>query len=142
MTTATETLTIHLSREDAQRLRRMAEIAQRPVDEILADTLRAHLPPLPDDVPPEFRTELTALESLSNEGLQAQVRATYRSELLQRYDELLAMNSAGALSEAERKELEVLRAEGNRLMFRKAYAAQLLKWRGLTVPTLDELPEP
>ena len=42
----TETLTIHLPVSAARRLRRVAEIARRPVDEVLADTLYATLPPL------------------------------------------------------------------------------------------------
>ncbi len=142
MTTRTETLTIHIPVKEAQRLRRAAEITQRPVDEIVADTLREHLPPLVDDVPPALRDELLALETLTNEELQAQVRATYPSDRLARYDELLSKNAEGALTQAERQELAALRAEGDRLMFRKAYAAQLLKWRRQPVPSLADLPEP
>jgi hypothetical protein len=41
----TETLTIHLPVSAARHLRRVAEIARRPVDEVLAETLYATLPP-------------------------------------------------------------------------------------------------
>jgi len=40
----TETLTIHLPVSAARRLHRVAEIARRPVDEVLAETLYATLP--------------------------------------------------------------------------------------------------
>jgi hypothetical protein len=42
----TETLTIYLPVSAACRLRRVAGIARRPVDEALAETLYATLPPL------------------------------------------------------------------------------------------------
>ena len=41
MTVATELLTIRLPIAAAHRLRRVAEISRRPVDEVVADTLRA-----------------------------------------------------------------------------------------------------
>ena len=45
MTMATETLTIRLPVQAANRLRRIAEIAQRPIDEVVAETLQSTLPP-------------------------------------------------------------------------------------------------
>ena len=139
-TTLTETFTIHLSNKEAQRLRRVAEIAQRPIDAVVADTLRASLPPLWEDMPSELRKELSVLETWSNADLLKQVHAKYDPAKLARYDELLVMNAERTLAEAERHELTELRAEGDRLMFRKAYAALLLKWRGQRVPSVDELP--
>jgi uncharacterized protein (UPF0212 family) len=42
----TETLTMHLQTFAARRWRHVAEIARRPVGEVLAETLYASLPPL------------------------------------------------------------------------------------------------
>jgi hypothetical protein len=67
----------------------------------------------------------------------------FRAELpalcIARYDQLLAMNSAGALNDAGRTKLSDLRHAADQLMFRKAYAALLLRWRGERIPSLTEL---
>jgi hypothetical protein len=139
MSTATETLTIQLPVAAARRLRHVAEIARRPVDEVIAETLHASLPPLLEDLPPALREGLADLEALSTTDLWQQLYAEFDPERLARYDDLLAANAAGTLNETEQRELALLRAEADHLMFRRAYAALLLKWRGERVPTLAEL---
>jgi hypothetical protein len=139
MTVATEMFTIRLPIAAAHRLRRVAEISRRPVDEVVADTLRASLPPLLEDVPPAFRDDLASLESLPTPVLRQQLYATVDRRQLVRYDDLLDANAANTLDAAERQELAALRTEADRVMFRKAYAALLLKWRGERIPTLAEL---
>lgn len=139
MTMPTETLTIHLPAAAARRLRRVAEISRRPVDEVIAQTLQSNLPPLLEDMPSTFQEDLAALERLPTPALWQQMRAELDPESLDRYDSLLAANADGTLDEAGREELARLRTEADRLMFRKAYAAVLLKWRGERVPTLAEL---
>jgi hypothetical protein len=139
MTAATETLTIRLPAAAARRLRRVAEIARRPVDDVVVETLRATLPPLLEDVPPAFREDLAALETLPTADLWQQVHARLDPDHLARYDALLDTHVAGTLDAAGRQELAALRTEADRLMFRKAYAALLLKWRGERVPALAEL---
>lgn len=139
MPITTETLTIHLPVAAAQRLRRVAEVIHRPIDEVIAETLRAGLPPLLEDVPAVYRDDLAALETLPTETLRQHLRAEVDSATLTRYDALLAANASGKLDEARQQKLANLRAEADRLMFRKAYAALLLKWRGERIPTLAEL---
>ena len=139
MTIATETLTIHLPVQAANRLRRVAEIAQRSIDDVVSETLQSNLPPLLEDVPPAFRADLAQLETLSNEALRQQMFATFDHNNSDRYDDLLTLNGSGAVSDSERKELTALRNEADRLMYRKVYAALLLKWRGERVPTLAEM---
>lgn len=139
MTVFADPITIRLPANALRRLRRVAEIARRPLDDVIAQTLQSTLPPLPEDMPAAMQQELAALENLSSASLHWQMRAQCDPVDLQRYDELLAVNAAGALDDTERQELARLRAEADRLMFRKAYAALLLKWRGERVPTLAEL---
>ena len=139
MTTATETLTVRLPEAAARRLRRVAEISRRPLDDVLAETLQTSLPPLLEDVPPAFREDLAALETLSTADLRQQMHARLDRAQLARYDELLAAKASGALDTSGQQELKALRAEADRLMFRKAYAALLLRWRGEHVPSLSEL---
>jgi hypothetical protein len=135
----TETLTIHLPVSAARRLRRVAEIARRPVDEVLADTLYATLPPLLEDVPAAFQADLAHLETLPSEALHEQMRALLRPENVTCYETLQAIRAERGLTKAEQQQWESLRLEADRLMFRKAYAAVLLKWRGERIPTLAEL---
>jgi hypothetical protein len=135
----TETLTIHLPASAARRLRRVAEIARRPVDEVLAETLYATLPPLLEDVPAAFQADLARLETLPSEALHEQMRTVLRPEHVTRYETLQAIRVERQLTEIEQQEWETLRMEADHLMFRKAYAAVLLKWRGERIPTLAEL---
>ncbi|MCE7937909.1 hypothetical protein DCC79_06805 [bacterium] len=58
---------------------------------------------------------------------------------MERYDALLEANTAGTLDDAGRDGLRELRLKADRLMFEKAYAALLLKWRGQHVPSLADL---
>jgi hypothetical protein len=139
MTAPIETLTIHLPDEAARRLRRVAEISRRPLDEIIADTLQGSLPPLLEDIPAPYQAELAGLESLTTEALWRQLRAELPAPKITRYDQLLAANSEGALNDAERAELSDLRHTADQLMYRKAYAALLLRWRGERIPSLTEL---
>ena len=55
MTVATEMVTIRLPVHALNRLRRVAEIAHRPIDEVVAETLQSTLPPLLDDLPTAFQ---------------------------------------------------------------------------------------
>ena len=139
MSGTTETLVIRMPAEEVQRLRRVAEIAQRPVDEVVAATLRANLPRLLEDIPLQMRADLATLEKMTNEDLRAQMEMEFNAGRLDTYDTLIAAKAAGRLTEDMQQQLDDLRTEGDRLMFRKAYAALLLKWRGQTIPTLAEL---
>lgn len=139
MTSSTETLTIHLPAAAARRLRRIAELSRRSVDEVVADTLNYNLPPLLEDVPAAFHNDLVALETLSTETLWQQMQAEYDPEQLSHYDDLLTQNAAGQLDETGQQQLDELRLEADRLMYRKVYAALLLKWRGKRIPSLTEL---
>ncbi len=139
MSGMTEAITIQLPLAAIQRLRRVAEIAQRPVDEVVAETLQASLPPLLEDVPAAFHDKLAELEKLSSAQLRQQVYEKFDPTAIPRYDALLNANAARELTSQEQEELRQLREAADLLMFRKAYAAVLLKWRGEHVPTLAEL---
>ena len=134
-----QSLTVHLTAPELRRLQRVAEIARRPVDEIVADTLRATLPPLLEEVPVAMRKSLQSLEGFDNEQLHQELKAQVAAISLPKYDALLAAKAMRPLNEQEQQELTVLRLQSDEVMFRKAYAALLLKWRGQRVPSLTEL---
>lgn len=137
--TITETLTIHISEAAARRLRRVAEITRRPLEDVIAVTLESSLPPLLEDIPEVFRADLAALETLPSKELRLVMLARLGSERASRYDALLELHAVSVLDAKAQGELDALRSEADQLMFRKAYAALLLKWRGEYVPTLAEL---
>lgn len=76
MPPVTETLTIHLPAAAAERLRRVAAMTHRSIDDIVVATLQINLPPLLENVPLAFRDELAALETLSTDALWQQWRVT------------------------------------------------------------------
>jgi hypothetical protein len=79
----------------------VAEIARRPVDEVLAGTLYATLPPLLEDVPAAFQADLARLETLPSEALHEQMRAVLRPENVTRYETLQAIWAERQLTEVE-----------------------------------------
>ncbi len=139
MTTTAETLTIRLPAPAMERLRRISQISHRPIDTLVADTLEASLPPLLETVPEGYRNDLTALEQLPSVELREILFAQLSAKDVQRYDRRLAENAAGTLGPDGERELDDLRRIADRLMYRKAYAALILKWRGEYVPSLAEL---
>jgi hypothetical protein len=96
--------------------------------------LQVGIPPSWDDVPEQFQAELAALDKLDDNTLW-QIFNSYKTAAeMERYNILLAENSSGQLSEAERLELLSLRHNADLFMLRKAQASVLLRWRGYNLP--------
>lgn len=139
MALATEMLTVNLPTQAVKRLRRVAEIAQRPIDEVVAETLQSTLPPVLEDLPIQFQADLAQMEGWSNDLLRKEMLAQLDDETLRRFDKLLEKNQTQPLKKSKVRQLSELRTQADRLMYRKAYAALLLKWRGERIPSLTEL---
>jgi len=139
MTATAETLTVRLPASAMERLRRVSQIARRSIDTLVTDTLEASLPPLLESVPTAYHTQLAALEALSSAELREHLLAQLDAESVDRYDRLLERNGAGTLDTREGNELDALRKAADLLMYRKAYAALILKWRGEYIPSVAEL---
>lgn len=131
---AVQTITLELPEDIYQRLQRMAEAIQRPIEEVTFQTIRGNLPPSVDDLPPELRDELAALQNLDDKALWAIVKESLPPDQWRRHEHLLRKNQAGTLTAAEREELARLRAATDRFVFRRSYALALLKWRGYALP--------
>lgn len=134
-----QTLTVSLSEMDYRRLQHAAEISGKSVDEIAALSLRQNLPPLVDMLPSQFRADLQAMQLLSDDDLWEISRSKVTAEDQRRFRQLLEKSKSGALIEHEQQTLSELRVSVDRVMFKKAYAFLLLKWRGYQIPTLSEL---
>ena len=120
------------------RLQRMAQLTQRPLDELVLRTLEAGVPPLPEDLPEAMRADLLALEALDDASLWQVAESRVNDDDSARHSALLEKNSAGTLTPEERQALADLRLAADRLMLQKAYANMLLKWRGHRLPVIPE----
>lgn len=135
---ATDTVVIHLPESLHHRLERLAELTQRPVENLIVQTLSSSLPPLPDDLHPATRDALVALEPLSDEELGHLARATFPEEDYAQLSALREKRRTAPLTAAEQTALDQLTQASDLLTLKKAYAAVLLKWRGHRLPTLAE----
>ncbi len=127
-----ETVTLQLPETLYRRLANTARATKRSLEEVILHALRVGSPPAWDDAPPEFQTDLAAMDHLDDEALWKIVRSHKLPAEMERYDLLLKRNQSSALTETERLELIGLRTEADRFMLRKAHAAVLLRWRGHT----------
>ncbi len=127
------TVTLQIPDAIYQRLELNAQATQRSIEDILSHVLKVGSPPEWSDVPAEFQADLAGLDGLNDEALRQLATGQKAAADLQRYDELLELNAAGNLSEAEREELQALRKASECFMLRKAQAAVLLRWRGYQV---------
>jgi hypothetical protein len=98
-------------------------------------------PPLVDDVPEPLRSELKALEQLTDEELWNLTESHLAPARQRTLTRLLRKNQAGTLTKKERQQLNEVLEEGEDLTVKKAHAWLLLKWRGHRIPTLEELRE-
>jgi|SRR5262245_5436542 len=138
----TRTVTVGLPEGIYDRLRQSAEATNRPVEELVVQSVKAGMPPSVSDLPADYSEECLALEPLSNSRLQQVARGKLSEQRQRRYNHLLRKNQAGTLSERECKELSQLGDEARRLNVRKAYAYALLRWHGHPIPTPVKLTNP
>lgn len=96
-------------------------------------------PPGYDDIPPEYQADIAALERLDDRSLWRIARARQTETDFDHSQELLDKNREGTISDAERQELQDIRAESDLFILRKAHAAALLRWRGQTIPPAEKL---
>jgi hypothetical protein len=133
-----QTVTLELPQTIYLPAKRMAEVTNRSLEDLLVRALEASLPPL-DGLPSELAEDLVELESLDNESLRQVMVSKVPTAQQRELDRLLRKNQAGTLTEQERQKLDQLQREADRVMLRKARAAVLLRFRGHRLPTLEEL---
>lgn len=121
------------------RLERLATLTRRPVEAVIEQALSSSIPPLPDDLSPEWRDVLMRLEALSDAELWEVTRATFPDDQYVRLSELREQRRDGTLAPDDAAALDELLRAADLLASRRAYAAVLLKWRGHRLPSLAEL---
>lgn len=133
---------IELPESVYRQLMRVSEETAQPVATLAAQSVMSNLPPSAADASPELREELLRMQTLETSELLKVAQSQLAIASRERQAELLERNQDDLLTDTERQELAVLRAESDRLMLQKAYAWSVLRWRGQQVPSLEELPIP
>jgi len=128
-----ETITLQIPETIYQRLAQTARATGRALEDVILHALRVGSPPIWEDVPPEFQTDLASMDKLDDNALWEIARGRKVPADMERYNALLERNQNDSLTEAERLELSTLRTEVDRFMLRKAHATALLRWRGHVV---------
>jgi hypothetical protein len=130
-----QTINIQLPDTIYQRLQRMADAINKPLEEVVFQTIQGNLPPSLDDLSPGLRTLVAEMQRLGDEELWAIAHNPLPPQQWRRHQHLLHKTEAETLSSAEQRELEELRAVTDQFVTRRSYALALLKWRGHTLPT-------
>jgi hypothetical protein len=133
---------LHIQLPEAiyQRLQRVAEVTNQPLQTIVIQTIRGNLPPSFDDLRPEWREAVADLPALSDEALWAITREPLPSRQWRRHQRLLHKTQESVLTEAEKTELAALRTDADWSVTRRSYALALLKWRGHILPSIHPFP--
>lgn len=135
----TGTITINLSDRLYQQLERAAELSRQPTETIVVQSLAHSLPPLLEDIPTEYQPDVYPLLQMNDADLQQEANRVFPAERWAEHEALLNKKKITSFTAEEQTRLDTLRCEADVLMFRKGYAAVLLKRRGYRLPTLQEL---
>ncbi|MCB0062883.1 MAG: hypothetical protein KDE19_12245 [Caldilineaceae bacterium] len=136
---AVQDITIHLPEALYLRFRQAAEAMQQPLEDVVLHAAQVGSPPSWEDAPAEFQADLAAMDRLPDSMLWRIARSHQLDKDMTRYQELLDKNADGLISDVERTELTALRKDADRFMLSKAYAVDLLRWRGHVIPPAQQL---
>lgn len=117
-----------------RQLKRTAELSHQPIETIIASSLAHSLPPLLEDIPPIYQTDVYPLLQMSSTQLQIEAQKTFPRDQWEKYEYLLAKKKETLLTPDEQLMLDKLHREADILTLRKGYAAVLLKRRGYQLP--------
>ncbi|MFZ4663931.1 MAG: hypothetical protein ACOYNY_43440 [Caldilineaceae bacterium] len=122
-----------------QRFQQVANATHQSLDDVIVRAMEVGSPPSWEEAPPEFQADLAALDRLDDTSLWRIARSSQLTEDMTRYQELLDQKANGQLMPTERVELSHLRKAADRFLLRKAYAVDLLRWRGHAIPPAHQL---
>ncbi len=129
-------VTINVTDTLWRKLRQAASLFRQPEETIILDSLRHALPPLLEDIPPEYQHDVFPLLAMNDQELLQESQRKFSHERWQTYESLLERKKRGHLSPDEDDTLRGFRREADILTLRRSYAAVLLKRRGYQLPSL------
>jgi hypothetical protein len=132
----TQVVNIALPEEIYQRFQDAAALTQRPLEDVIVQTIRGNLPPVLADLAPEHRGLVADLQRLEDDALWAIGKEPLPTAQWRRHQRLLHKAEQGPLTPVEEAELTALREATDRFVTRRSFALALLKWRGHTIPAI------
>jgi len=127
-----QAVTLNLPKTVYEQIRRAAEKAQRPVDEVLVEAVVA-VAPVMDTASEKQRTALAQMAYLNDAALWQAARATMPAEQRDCLEALHHQQQSQGLTAEERAEEQALLALYRETLLIRAQAAVLLKQRGYDV---------
>jgi len=134
-----QTITITLSDTLYKQLKQVAALSRQPAEAIVAQSLTHSLPPLLEEIPSQYQSDVYPLLQMSDAELQKEAKRAFSAERWAEYEALLDKKKMTPLTDQEQSRLDALGHKADVLMLRRGYAAVLLKRRGYRLPTLQEL---
>ncbi len=129
-----QSITLNLSDELYHQLERTANLSHQPLENIVIQSLVSTLPPLLEEILPEYQAEVYPLLQMSNTALHREAMNVYPPNQWVEYESLLNQKKLRVLTPAEQNCLDRLRYQANVLTLRKGYATMLLKQRSYFCP--------
>ena len=128
-----QTITVELPESLYRFAAQLAKATNRPVAEIVQESLNHTLPPL-DDVPAEEAAELAGLSLLDDAALWQVACAELPVDQQMEMHKLLESQGAGTISAVDKEQLKSLMDLYGSALVRKSHVRLLLARRGYHVP--------
>lgn len=135
-----QTLVVDLPDEIYSYLLEIAGSTRQPLEKLVRQSITGNLPPKVTTAPLDVQPALLQMQNASLVQLRQIAESQVLPAQVARHMELLEKQQQRQLTPTERSELAELRTQADHLMVRKAYAWALLRWHGVPLPTLEELP--
>ena len=132
-----QSITLDLPETVFQQIRRAAEKARRPFNDVLIEAVIAAAPSMDTELN-NMRNALAHMAYLNDAVLWQAARATMSAEQRERLETLHIQQQRGPLSAEERAEEQALLALYRETLLVRAQAAVLLKQRGYDVSDLQQ----
>jgi hypothetical protein len=130
-----QSLTVDIPEPVFLALKRIADDAQRSVQEVAQEVITAHVR-LDDGLPPGTADELAKMPPMTDAELWSTAQTRVPAEQAARLEDLHYRKVAGSMTAEDCRQQRELLAASNRVMLIRAQAAALLKARGHDVSVL------
>lgn len=127
------TIAVHIPESLFHKLKRVADLTHRSVEDVAVTSLEAALPAAPN-LPLDLANELAAMHLFSDEALWAATAPSFSPTEEYRLNQLNAAAGERDLTPAEEAEQQSLITAYHRSVLRRAQALAILAQRGHRVP--------
>ena len=127
------TIAVHIPEALFHKLKRVADLTHRSVEDVTVTSLEAVLPSV-QNLPPDIANELAAMHLFSDDALWAATAPSFSPTEEYRLNQLNAAAEERDLTPAEEAEQQSLITAYHRSVLRRAKALAILAQRGHRVP--------